>query len=158
MNELNNEYKYIDYNKYFLPSEVENYELFIGPSGEYYKVKTTYESDQNCTHYKWAIGYFIINNLESLKQNIFIKNKCKSELDILVNYFGFIRYTHIGTKMPLFDFPNRDYFGCSVTAEQKEAIYDLLTFNKENIDEDFILKLENSQYEKRIDNYFNKIR
>lgn len=43
--------RFVDFNKYYDPKDVKNYELFIGPSGEYYKVKTTYESADNCTHY-----------------------------------------------------------------------------------------------------------
>ena len=29
----------LDFNKYYLPEQVKGFELFIGPDGEYYKVK-----------------------------------------------------------------------------------------------------------------------
>lgn len=153
-------YKYIDYRPYYDPKDVKNYELFIGPGGEYYKVKTSYESDENCTHYEWAIGYFKKNKLEFLKEIEFVKNKTKTEIDILINYFGFIRYTHCGFRnKPIFVIPNKDYFGYILSYEQKESIYHLLEFNNEKIDEDLIkiLEEETFEYEEKIQKAFQKI-
>ena len=60
----------VDFNQYYKPEEVKEYELFIGPEGEYYKVKTKYESADNITHYKWAEAYIDNFKLNKIRQNM----------------------------------------------------------------------------------------
>lgn len=117
----------IDFKHYKNPEEVKNYELFIGPYGEYYKVKTRYESCDNCTHYKWAEAYIKKYNYESLLTKEEIALKCKTPLELIIHYFGFIRYTHAyNSKDVYLDIPNRLYFGFRVSKDQINALYKLM--------------------------------
>ncbi len=147
-----NKYK-VDFNKYFKPEEVSGYELFIGPSGEYYKVKTRYESDEDCTHYYWAEEYFKKNNLNSLLENDAIKSKCNTCISVLINYLGFIRYSHMyNDSIPYISLPNPNYFGRELTPSQYSALNDIMEYNNDYIDEDTI-----SGYDSRVEDVFNRL-
>lgn len=118
----------INFSKYYLPKDVEGFELFIGPAGEYYKIKTIFESDLNCTHYEWAKEYLIENNIKNESDN--------SDIFYLINYLGFIIYSHFNIdKKPLFETPNEDYYGVKINKKQQESVLRLLIYNKESISE-----------------------
>ncbi len=150
----------INFNKYYDPKDVEKYELFIGPDGEYYKVKTNYESDENCTHYKWAEEYLKTICRGDILEKPIIKNKCKTPLEVLINLYGFVRYTHsYGCPKVFMDIPNRDYFGYTMSKEQINSIYNLLDYNNEKLDEETIKKIhrEDDGYEVKVDQVFRRI-
>lgn len=137
----------IDFNKYYSPEEVKDYELFIGRDGEYYKVKTRYESDNNCTHYKWAEAYLEKLGVSQLLENEDIKKKCKTPLEVLVHYFGFIRYTHAyNSREAYLNIPNRLYFGYTLSKKQINSLYDLMNYNQDRIDDNIINQIENMDY------------
>lgn len=117
---------YPDLNAHYDAKEVLNYELFIGPKGEYYKVKTVYESDENMTHYEWAKRFLEKNNLMEYG---LIKTNYGNPNDILINLFGFIRYTHAGME-PIYDLPDKKY-GKNVTEAQLDSIFELSVLKKE---------------------------
>ena len=152
----------IDFNKYDNPIEVSKYELFIGPQGEYYKVKTRYESDENCTHYKWAEAYLEKHGLSGMLENENIHSKCKTPLELLVDYFGFIRYTHAyeSSRQVYLTVPNRLKFGYEVTKDQIDSIYKLMYYNHDTIDENIMKKLEDiaEDYEIKREHVFNSIK
>lgn len=150
----------IDFNEYYAPEEVAKYEVFIGPKGEYYKVKTRYESEDNCTHYQWAEAYLENKNLISMLENKEINSKCKTPLQLLINYFGFIRYTHLYENVAYFNIPNRLYFGYTMSKEQIDSIYRLMYYNHDTVDEQIIKQLEmtEAEYELKIDRVFQKLK
>ena len=154
------QYKYADYKTYYNVEDVNGYELFIGPNGEYYKVKTIYESDQDCTHYEWAIGYIEKNNLQPLREHKYIKDKCNTDIQILINYLGFIRFTHASVSAtPIFTFPNKHYFGYRINNLQITAIYNLIKNHNKDFVDSIISKLNNEEieYEQKIDKVFKKL-
>lgn len=133
--------KFVDFNKYYDPKDVGDYELFIGPHGEYYKVKTKYESGQNCTHYKWAECY-LEKNAPNILNNKKISDVCRTPLEVLTNLYGFIRYTHTGDDKPYFTFPNPS-MGYQISRDQKEALYKLMDYNHEKITSEIVDMIEN---------------
>lgn len=149
----------IDFNNYSKPEEVKDYELFIGPNGEYYKVKTKYESGDNCTHYEWAQKY-LEDRVPSTLSDPVIRKKCNTPLQILIHMYGYIRYTHsYGYSKPIFDLPNSNYFGYKLSKEQIDSIYKLLDFNKETIDQELIEKIHDSEereFSEKVDIAFNR--
>lgn len=151
----------IDFNKYYDSKDVVNYELFIGRDGEYYKVKTRYESAENVTHYKWADEYLKRNNMQNFKDNKEIEKYCKTPLEFLVHYLGFIRYTHSfsSSRTVYLTFPNPLYFNKKITKEQIDSLYKLFIENKDNITTDLIEQMELHREEKNlvVDNYFKNI-
>ena len=65
-------YSEVDLNKYYSLKEIEGYELFIGPEGEYYKVKKINENS-TISHSVWAAEYFKKNNFKFLTSNVLEK-------------------------------------------------------------------------------------
>lgn len=153
------DYRFVDFKPYLNPEDVSNYELFIGPDGEYYKVKTTYESNQNCTHYNWAIGYFITHGINNVLDNEYTSSKCKSELDVLINKYGFIRYTHAyGYSKPFINIPNENYFGYKISTKQIDSLYRIMQYNQDLIDEEIVDKIHHDHgYEEKCDKVFRRI-
>ena len=151
----------VDFNKYYDPKDVIGYELFIGRSGEYYKVKTRYESAENITHYKWAEEYIKKFNMQNFNDNKKIKKHCKTPLEFLINYLGFIRYTHSfsSSRTVYLTLPNSICFNKKITEEQIDSLYKIFIENKDNITTDLIEQLELHREEKNIvaDNYFKNI-
>lgn len=132
------DYRFIDFNKYKSPSDVDGYELFIGPKGEYYKVKTRYESDRDCTHYLWAEGYFLKYGLDYLMEEDYIKEKCQSRIDVLINFLGFVRYTHMyNDSIPFITKPNPSYFGVSISDDQMKSLLNIIEYNNDYIEKDY---------------------
>ncbi len=154
------EFKLIDFNKYSSPVEVKDYELFIGPEGEYYKVKTRYESDQNCTHYVWAEKYLEEFGLSSLLTKEKITKKCKTPLEVLVHYCGFIRYTHMYGRNIYLNIPNKLYFGYILSKKQINSLYNLMDYNHDKVNDDIINQIErlDEEYDTKIDKVFEKFK
>lgn len=155
-------YAFFDFNLYYHPEEVSKYELFIGPLGEYYKVKTRYESDYNYTHYCWAMGYIEKHNLTEVYHSPKVEKVCKTPLEFLVNYLGFIRYTHIisnGSRVYM-SIPNEEFFGYIPSRSQIDAVYHLMDYNHDVADEEQLRKLEKSDYDydKKVDMVFEKMK
>ena len=90
----------IDFRKYYNVKEVENYDVFIGQNGEYYKVRNIMKRDAR-SHYIWAESF--------LKKEKTYKEAIKNQRDILnylIDEYGFIRYSSVrGSRNPVIDFP-----------------------------------------------------
>ena len=100
----------LDFNK---PEQVKGFELFIGPDGEYYKVKNI-KNNSNYTHYEWAEQY-----IKSFTNDV-TKTNCFDSLNLLIHKYGFVRYAHrFYSPNPILDIPNPSYYGVSITEEQK---------------------------------------
>lgn len=118
-----------NFNKYYLPEQVKGFELFIGPDGEYYKVKNI-KNNSNYTHYEWAEQY-----IKSFTNDV-AKTNCFDSLNLLIHKYGFVRYAHrFYSPNPILDIPNPSYYGVSITKEQN-SIYSLLDCNLEYITEE----------------------
>ncbi len=138
-----------DLNKYYSPEDIKDYEAFIGPDGEYYKVKTRYESADNLTHYKWAEEYIRRKGMENFVEKEKIASKCKTPLEFLVNYLGFIRYTHAhaSTRKVYLTVPNPMLFGKKINKEQIDSLYKLMEYNKDDITYEIMELLEQHENE-----------
>ena len=149
----------IDFNAYDNPEDIKDYEAFIGPDGKYYKVKTRYESCDNCTHYTWAMGYFKKHNLDYLLADNAISLKCKTPLEVLINYLGFVRYTHAysSSSKVYLTIPNRHYFNYIMSKEQIDSIYGLMEYNNDKIDSNIIDIIEESHNYEVMDNLYEKL-
>lgn len=135
----------VDFNPYYKPEEVKGYELFIGPEGEYYKVKTKYESADNITHYKWAEAYIDNFKLNKIYESENQKHRCKTPLEFLINYCGFIRYTHAfsSSSKVFLSIPSGNH---TLPKKQIDSVYNIMYYNKDTIDEDIIKMLEDIDY------------
>lgn len=120
----------VDLNKYYSLKEIEGYELFIGPEGEYYKVKKINENS-TISHSVWATEYFKRNNFNEPKDN-----SSFDSINTIINKHGFVRYAHAFSPNPIIDVPNPTYYGVRVTNLQIEAIYNLLNHNLEYLTEE----------------------
>ena len=110
----------LDFNKYYLPEQVKGFELFIGPDGEYYKVKNI-KNNSNYTHYEWAEQY-----IKSFTNDV-TKTNCFDSLNLLIHKYGFVRYAHrFYSPTPIL----------GITKEQINSIYSLLDCNLEYITEE----------------------
>lgn len=119
----------VDLKKYYLPEEVEGYELFIGPEGEYYKVKKI-NGVNTISHYEWAEIYFESKN-KKFTPNTF------DALNALIHLYGFVRYAHRSISCnPILDIPNPAYHNVSITKEQVASIYNLVYYNEEYLTQD----------------------
>ena len=120
----------VDLNKYYSLKEIEGYELFIGPEGEYYKVKKINENS-TISHSVWAAEYFKKNNFNEPKDN-----SSFDSISTIINKHGFVRYAHAFSSNPIIDVPNPAYYGVRITKSQIEAIYNLLNHNLEYLTEE----------------------
>lgn len=137
----------IDLKKYYDVTEVENYDVFIGPKGEYYRVRNITMRNDSRSHYIWA-EYFLIK--EKIYEEI-VKSK-RDILSYLISEYGYIRYSFIrGSRNPIIDFPN------NITKEQKDSLYNLLAIREEYLNNEQKFILENSDINNNLgDNYFVK--
>ena len=149
--------RYPYYNPYYDLADLKDYELFIGPRGEYYKVKTTYESDHDYTHYKWALGYLTEKKLAHILEREDMKKF--TPLQVLIHYFGFVRYTHCGVKKPLLNVPKPEFFGVKLKEVQVEAIRKLLKYNGEVITDEIAMQLcyDGTRYDDKREHVFNRM-
>lgn len=155
---------YPDFKPHYDINEIKNYELFIGPQGEYYKVKTIKESDENMTHYNWAHKYLQKHKLlELFKQEIKELN-LDDYNSIIINLCGFIRYTHVdyyGT--PVIDIPDYFKYGKTVTEKQIISLHHLMhSKNESRFYEPFLENVKKNSYDgsiyrKMVDNYIEKL-
>lgn len=92
---------------------IKDYDGFIDRDGYFYKVKKT-DSKEADGHYNWAVAYIntfldnVSNNLLDIRELI----KKSDPVEYLINYLGFIYYSHnpeYGT--PLVQGPNPRYGG-----------------------------------------------
>ena len=134
-----------DFTRYYDPNDVENCELFIGPRGEYYKVKNKKRNDDRLTHYKWAEQYMERYNLTRFFEIDNIKDKCKSPIDFLINYLGFVRYTHgqLSSRKVYLTLPNFSMFNYHLSREQINSLYNIMLYNNDVIDKGIIKQIEN---------------
>lgn len=141
-----------DINKYDNPEDIKGYEAFIGPEGEYYKVKMSNDRGGTITHYSWAEEYVNRNNLQNYKENETITSKCKTPLEFLINYLGFVRYTHshASSRKIYLTLPNPIMFGKKISKEQIDSLYRLMNYNNDEITSEIMELLE--QHES--DNYY----
>ena len=133
-----------DINKYYSPEDIAGYEAFVGPKGEYYKVKKSNERGGTVTHYSWAEEYVNRNGMQNYKENENITSKCKTPLEFLINYLGFVRYTHshASSRKVYLTLPNPILFGKKISKEQIDSLYKLMNYNNDDITYDLMQLLE----------------
>lgn len=127
-----------DINSYTNISDMIGYDGFIGPNGEFYRVKKRHSSDINLTHITWS-EYYI--NHDATKLNFLLKpsysiiytlSKLKSKQDILIHLFGFVYYSHdYLTNEPIIIPPDPLYNDKIITKEQLDTLYQIMENNLE---------------------------
>lgn len=127
-----------DFNIYTKVSDMKGYDGFIGPNGEFYRVKKTNYEYIDITHYTWAEEY-AKNNIELQKflanssiSTIYLIATLKSKLNILIHGLGFVYYSHEHTVFsPITIFPDKNFNNKTVTKEQLDTLFDVMTINNE---------------------------
>lgn len=131
----------LDFNKYDDAIEVKNYDGFIDRAGNFYKVCPKRKRISEDSHNKWAEIF--------LKEKIGMKNfkfnptvsslftlvSLNGPAEILINCYGYVYYSHepIYYK-PLIKIPNPKISGYTVTEEQLNMLYLVMSYNNENTD------------------------
>ena len=131
----------MDFNKYDDAIEVKGYDGFIDRYGNFYKVCKKKKKMLEDTHNDWAEVFL----REKIKMREFKFNPTTSALftlvslrgpaEILVNCFGYAYYSHdpIYYK-PIIKIPNPKISGYTVTEEQLNMLYLIMTYNHEDMD------------------------
>lgn len=146
----------IDFNKYY-DDEIDNsakYDGFIGPKGEYYRVKKRNDKNLNFGHNEWAESYIKKYNLYS---NFFINqtysallalSKVNGPAESLIHLFGFVYYSHdLLFHKPIIISPNESLAGHKINDYQKDMLYKIMKKNNEK--KYFYGFLEDESKEKR---------
>jgi len=115
--------------------ELKGYDGFIDQEGKFYKVKKSFENKFE-GHYEWADKYmkdyifkeFDINKLYKLKD--YLK---KDPVEILINYFGFIYYSHDNEfNQPIVKGPNSRMGGFKPSNKQLNTLMNIMLLNGED--------------------------
>lgn len=118
-----------------IDEELKGYDGFIDQEGKFYKVRSFFE-DKNKSHYEWADKYikdYILN--ETNKNKLYkLKDYLKKDpVEILINYFGFIYYSHDNEfNKPIVRGPNSRMGGFKPTNVQLNKLMNLMLLNGEN--------------------------
>ncbi len=119
-------------------SNIVDYDGFIDPNGLFYKVKKKYSNDISVSHLTWAEYYLSqdkdkLNNLLTPSYSVlYILSKLNSKQDILINFFGFVYYSHdYLTREPIIIPPDPMYNDKSITSEQLDTLYEIMNNNLE---------------------------
>lgn len=116
--------------------DLKGYDGFIDQEGEFYKVKKSF-INKNEGHYEWADEYikkylyseFSINKLYKLKKEL-LKN---DPVEVLINYFGFIYYSHdVECKKPIVIGPNSRFGGFKPSDKQLNMLMNIMILNNED--------------------------
>lgn len=131
----------LDFNKYDDAMEIKDYDGFIDRDGNFYKVCKKRKNMTDDSHNEWAEVFL----KEKLSMSGFNFNPTASALftlvslsgpaEILVNCFGYVYYSHepIYYK-PIIKIPNPKISNYTVTEEQLNLLYMIMTYNHENTD------------------------
>lgn len=123
-----------DFNIYTDIKDMRGYEAFIGPNGEFYRVKPMSRDFTGITHYSWAEEFL----KDSIKVEEYIeRTNLKTKLNFLIHVLGFIRYTHLyGMHGVYIDKPDVNISGRKITKEQLDTLFNVMTINGEKPLED----------------------
>ncbi len=130
----------LDFNKYDDAVVVKDYDGFIDKDGNYYKVVLRREKSFKDSHNIWAENFLKENiDINSLKldltySTIFKLVELRGPAEVLINCLGFVYYSHdpISYK-PIIKLPNPNVFGHRATEEQIDMLFNIMTYNQEDI-------------------------
>ena len=127
-----------DFNDYMDIKEINGYDGFIDPSGDFYRVKKRNSSDINYTHMTWSEAYI---KYDKKKLNtilipsysmLYILSQLETKQDILIHVFGFVYYSHDHlTHKPIIIPPDPMYNEKIITSEQLDKLYEIMEMNLE---------------------------
>ena len=141
-----------DMKKYDDINLIKDCDLFIDPSGYFYKIKPI-KGISILNHNTWSKKY-----LDNLKYTF---NHKFSPAEIMVHLFGFVYYSHDQLKYkPIIKTPNPRYFNVSSSPEQLNSLFNVMMVNGENpFNVPMLMGEENIyDYEEINDNQFQKKR
>lgn len=127
----------MDYKLYDDIKDSIGYDLFIDKNGKFYRIKK--RLDKNSTsHEKWADEYLRMNNINidtsKFQSSIIFKlSNLKTSTDKLINYCGFVYYSHDHCYYkPIIELPNPAIYGNRVTENQLDTLFGVMMVNNEN--------------------------
>lgn len=90
--------KKFDFNNYNTIEDCVNYDGFIAPNGNFYKVSVC--NKHKPTHNEWADKYVLekLNYVKELANPsgsfLYTMSRLKSKLEILIHFYGYVYYGH----------------------------------------------------------------
>jgi len=128
-----------DFSPYSLEDDIYNYDGFIDQDGNFYKVKLKNQDKYNeeVTHYTWADKYTKeVLGVDRLRldphySTLYMLSVLRDNLNILVQYYGFIYYSHAHLfHTPIIMYPNGE-FGKTPSNRQLDVLWEIMERNKE---------------------------
>ena len=120
-----------DFNKYTDVEDCINYDGFIAPSGEFYRVSVC--NKHKPTHNEWADKYVLeksdyVKELTRASSSfLYTMSRLKSKLEILMHFYGYIYYGHnLHNRAPIIIYPNSDINNKEVSTMQYNMLFDIL--------------------------------
>lgn len=106
---------------------------FINQDGLFYKIKEI-GKDLNDGHYEWAQEY-LSNKINEMNIKDLTKMKTlikENPIIYLIDYEGFVYYSHTEYYVPIVQGPNPRYNEKKVTKEQLDTLLKVMISNNEN--------------------------
>lgn len=152
-----------DFNKYTNVEDCINYDGFIAPGGEFYRVSVC--NKHKPTHNEWA-DKFVLEKLDYIKELarasgsfLYTMSRLKSKLEILMHFYGYIYYGHnLHDRVPIIIYPNNDINNKEVSTMQYNMLFDIL-YERDELMFLLVMALEevkDKNHDKYVDDYINK--
>jgi len=129
----------MDYKLYDDFNDAKGYDLFITPTGEFYRIKKRLDKS-NISHETWSEEYLKMNNFNidmSKFQSsiIFRMANLKTATAKVIHCLGFVYYSHDHVYYkPIIELPNPNVYDNRVTDAQLDTLYAIMMMNNENTD------------------------
>lgn len=128
-----------DFKPYSKIEDMVGYDGFIGPNGEFYRVKKRNQTSLETTHITWSDAYIkfnknMFNTIMSPSYSMLLMiSKLKTKQNILIHAFGYLYYSHEHLlRTPIIISPNPIYNAKSVTKEQLDTLFQIMEKNNEH--------------------------
>lgn len=152
-----------DFNKYTNVEDCINYDGFIAPGGEFYRVSVC--NKHKPTHNEWA-DKFVLEKLDYIKELtrasgsfLYTMSRLKNKLEILMHFYGYIYYGHnLYDRAPIIIYPNSDINNKEVSTMQYNMLFDIL-YERDELMYLPVMALEevkDKNHDKYVDDFINK--
>lgn len=152
-----------DFNKYTNVEDCINYDGFIAPGGEFYRVSVC--NKHKPTHNEWA-DKFVLEKLDYIKELtrasgsfLYTMSRLKNKLEILMHFYGYIYYGHnLYDRAPIIIYPNSDINNKEVSTMQYNMLFDIL-YERDELMYLPVMTLEeikDKNHDKYVDDFINK--
>lgn len=152
-----------DFNKYTNVEDCINYDGFIAPGGEFYRVSVC--NKHKPTHNEWA-DKFVLEKSDYVKELtrasgsfLYTMSRLKSKLEILMHFYGYIYYGHnLHDRAPIIIYPNSNINNKEVSTMQYNMLFDIL-YERDELMYLPVMALEevkDKNHDKYVDDFINK--